>query len=135
VASETSQREKHNEEYRHRLEDLISVFSHDLRTPLLAIRVTLRSMSNGAFGDLSPEFQEALEDYQTTNEDLLKLVERLLDVSRYQVGGSKALHYEILNWEKIIERASEQCDRVFENKCRISFSLEPYLPKILGDSI
>ena len=84
------------------LEDLICALSHDLRTPLLATRNTLRPMLNGAFGCVSDTHKEILEEYRGANEDLLKLVDTLLDVSRYllkDVQIKKLLLNSICPWE------------------------------------
>lgn len=79
------------------LEDLISALSHDLRTPLLATRNTLKPMLNGAFGAVTDTWREILEEYRQANEDLIELVEALVDVSRYEATGSENIHWEALD--------------------------------------
>ena len=134
MAREIRIRQERSQLRNQQLEDLISSLSHDLRTPLLATRTTLRPMLNGAFGPVSDTWQEVLEEYRQSNENLLKLVETLLDVSRYEVAGSNYLSYEPLNWETIFSQATTQINASWQRKCAFSFRIAP-VPKIYGDAL
>lgn len=135
MASEICDRQKRSQQRNQQLEDLISSLSHDLRTPLLATRATLRPMLNGAFGPVSDTWKEVLEEYRQSNENLLKLVETLLDVSRYEVGGGKHLSYEALNWQIIFNQATTQINASWQRQCAFSFNIAPNLPIIYGDPL
>jgi signal transduction histidine kinase len=134
MAGEIDSRQTRSDERNRQLDDLIASLSHDLRTPLLAIRGTLRSMLNGAFGSVSNTWQEVLQEYYQTNEDLLKLVEALLEVSRYEAG-SKNLIYEPLDWNKIFTKAIHQERIASDNKVHFDFKIAPQLPSVSGDDI
>ncbi len=118
---------------RQQFEDLISAHSHDLCTPLLATRGTLRSMLGGAFGSMSDTWRDVLEDYRQSNEDLLKLVEALLDVSRYKTEFGKNLNCEILNWEKLFVQAITRSNTITKQKCAITHNIPQSLPTVYGD--
>ncbi|PPS41292.1 hypothetical protein B1A85_18080 [Chroococcidiopsis sp. TS-821] len=134
MASEIDLRQTRSDERNRQLDDLIASLSHDLRTPLLAMRGTLRSMLNGAFGEVSDPWREVLEEYYQTNEDLLKLVEALLEVSRYEAG-SKNLIYEPLDWNKIFTKAIHQ-ERIASNsKVHFECKIAPQLPTVYGDEL
>ena len=135
MASEICDRQRRNKLRNQQLEDLISSLSHDLRTPLLATRTTLRPMLNGAFGPVSDTWREVLEEYRHSNENLLKLVEALLDVSRYEVGGSKYLNCEPLNWETIFVQATTQINASWQRQCAFTFHIAPCLPTVYGDPL
>lgn len=135
MASEICDRQKRSQQRNQQLEDLISSLSHDLRTPLLATRTTLRPMLSGAFGPVSDTWKEVLEEYRQSNENLLKLVETLLDVSRYEVGAGNHLSYEPLNWETIFSQATTQINASWQRQCAFSFSIAPALPTIYGDPL
>lgn len=64
MAAEIRQRQERTLTRNQQLEDLISALSHDLRTPVLATRNTLRPMLNGAFGSVSDTWKEVLEEYR-----------------------------------------------------------------------
>jgi signal transduction histidine kinase len=120
---------------RQQYEDLISALSHDLRTPLLAARGTLRSLLGGAFGPISDTWKDVFEDCHLANEDLLKLVEALLDISRHKAEVGNSLNCEILNWEKLFVRAINCSSTVSEQKCRITYKIAPSLPSVYGDEL
>ncbi|KYC40586.1 hypothetical protein WA1_26065 [Scytonema hofmannii PCC 7110] len=120
---------------RRQIEDLISALSHDLRTPLLATRSTLLSMLGGAFGSLSDTWRDVLEDYSQANEDFLKLVEALLDISRYKANFGKNLNCELLNWDKIFVRAITRSNAMSQQKCTITYNILPSLPIVCGDEL
>jgi signal transduction histidine kinase len=120
---------------RQQYEDLISALSHDLRTPLLAARGTLRSILGGAFGPISDMLKDVFEDCRLANEDLLKLVEALLDISRHKAEVGNSLSCELLNWEKLFVRAINWSSTVSEQKCKITYKVAPSLPTVYGDEL
>ena len=92
-------------------------------------------MLGGAFGPVSDSLVDVLTEYHQANEDLLKLVEALLDISRYEAGGSRILNPEPLNWQKIFTRVTLQVQAASGDKCKISHHIAPSLPTIYGDEL
>lgn len=135
MAHEIRDRQRRTQHRNQQLEDLISALSHDLRTPLLATRATLRPMLNGAFGPVSDTWREVLEEYRQSNETLLKLVETLLDVSRYEFGGSQNLSHAPLDWKRILTQAETQIQASFQQKCPITIAIGSDLPIVYGDPL
>ena len=117
------------------LEDLISTLSHDLRTPILATRTTLKAMLGGAFGPVSDSLGDVLNEFHQANDDLLKLVEALLDISRYEAGGSRNLNPEPLNWQNIFTRVTLQVQAASGYKCEIKHNIASTLPTVCGDEL
>ncbi len=134
MATEIRHRQERSQMRNQQLEDLISALSHDLRTPLLATRNTIRPMLNGAFGPVSDTWKEVLEEYRQANEQLIELVEALLDISRYEAGGGDRLNWEPLDWEKICIQAIHQIG-AGERQCSPTVKIAPSLPTIYGDRI
>lgn len=66
--------------------EFVSIVSHQLRTPLSAIRWNLELLLDEDFGPLKPEQQQYLKDIAMTNERMIKLVNALLNVSRLELG-------------------------------------------------
>jgi signal transduction histidine kinase len=120
---------------RQQLEDIISALSHDLRTPLLATRGALRSMLGGAFGPVSDTWRDVLEDCRQANEDLLKLVEALLEVSRYKTEVCQISNCDILNWENIFVQAIIHSSTTSKQKCEIIYTIPSSLPTVCGDQL
>ena len=135
MAREIRDRQNRSQMRNQQLQDMISALSHDLRTPLLATRATLRPMLSGAFGSVSDTWQEVLEEYQQSNENLLKLVEALLDVSRYEAGGSRNLNFELLHWDKIFAQATNQVSASYQGECKFTVNIASSLPAVYGDSL
>jgi signal transduction histidine kinase len=70
-------------------ENFVATLTHDLRVPLLAESHTLKYFLKGTYGDLTEHQKLAAENMLKSNEDLLKLVNTLLDVYKYESGTSQ----------------------------------------------
>ncbi|GGN32676.1 sensor histidine kinase [Deinococcus daejeonensis] len=68
------------------LEDLIYSFSHDLRTPLMANAMNMRSALKGAYGPLPDDYAATLRNGLDANAALLTLADQLLLVAKYESG-------------------------------------------------
>jgi len=68
------------------IRDLVYALSHDLRTPLAALSMTLRQAADGAYGALPPAYASVLRDSVISVDDLARLAETLLLVARFESG-------------------------------------------------
>ncbi|MHB1287235.1 MAG: sensor histidine kinase [Leptospirales bacterium] len=82
----------HLKEYNEMLErrntvirDLVYGVSHDIRTPLIAGIMNMRLALEGAWGEISPEFSNILEQTLQSNDSILDLSNRLLLLSSYEL--------------------------------------------------
>lgn len=66
--------------------EFISIASHQLRTPLTAIRGFLELLLEGAYGTLEPKVKETMGKLTVANNRLMGLVENLLNISRIEAG-------------------------------------------------
>jgi signal transduction histidine kinase len=135
MAGEAHYRQECIEVHNQQLENLISALSHDLRTPLLATRNTLEAMLKGAFGPVSGILREVFQEYREANEDLLKLVEVLLNVSRYEAGSRTHLNYEPLNWEKVFVKTIAKIKATSKDEFTVRYKISQLLPTVKGDEI
>ena len=66
--------------------EFVSVASHELKTPLNVILGYLALVNEGLYGPVTPEQQGVLRTVEGQARHLTRLVQRLLDVSRFQAG-------------------------------------------------
>jgi len=66
--------------------EFVSVSAHQLRTPLSAIKWTLRMLLDGDLGEMTPEQKNFIEKTYWSNERMITLINDLLDVTRIEEG-------------------------------------------------
>lgn len=66
--------------------EFISIASHQLRTPLTAIKGYISLLLEGSYGQVPPVIRDILDKVYTVNSRLVHLVEDLLNVSRIEAG-------------------------------------------------
>ncbi len=66
--------------------EFVSIAAHQLRTPLSAIKWTLKLLLDGDAGELNPEQLSFVERGYVTNERMIKLVNDLLSAARIEEG-------------------------------------------------
>jgi PAS domain S-box-containing protein len=82
--------------------EFVSVAAHQLRTPLSAIKWTLRMLLDGDVGELTPEQRDFLEKTYKSNERMIMLINDLLNVTRIEEG--RYLYNPVLTeFEPILE--------------------------------
>jgi signal transduction histidine kinase len=68
------------------IRDLVYALSHDLRTPLAALGMTLRQAEDGAYGELPGTYRDVLHRSVVATDDLQRLADTLLSVARFESG-------------------------------------------------
>jgi signal transduction histidine kinase len=68
------------------IRDLVYALSHDLRTPLAALGMTLRQAQAGAYGELPERYREIVDRSIIATDDVQRLAETLLLVARFESG-------------------------------------------------
>ncbi len=66
--------------------EFVSAVSHELRTPLTSIKGYASILITGKVGDIPPEVRERLEKINKHSDNLVKLINDLLDISRIESG-------------------------------------------------
>jgi two-component system sensor histidine kinase/response regulator len=88
-------------------QDFVSRLTHDLRTPLVAADRMLGLLQDGVLGEISPQIGEALTIMGRSNRNLLEMVNKLLDVYRYE-SGSKTINLQPLNLQELLKQVVEE---------------------------
>lgn len=81
--------------------EFLSIASHQLRTPLSAIKGYVSLVLEGIYGNLNDRIKEVLNRVYKSNERLIKLINDLLNISRIE-SGKIELNHENLQIEDII---------------------------------
>jgi len=114
--------------------EFVSLSAHQLRTPLSAIKWTLRMLLDGDLGKLTKEQSEFLEKTYKSNERMIELINDLLNVTRIEEG--RYIYQRIFcDFVEIVQSVIDSYKREIEKK-NIKFEFkEPkkQLPRILID--
>lgn len=95
--------------------EFISLASHQLRTPLSAIKGYISMMIEGSWGKVSKEQKENLEKVYHSNERLINLVEDLLTVSRIE-SGRLEFSYSLTSLQELTESVIDELKPFVEKK-------------------
>ena len=87
--------------------EFISIASHQLRTPLTAIKGLVSMALEGFWGPLNEEQKKHLKEVYNSGERLLKLIEDLLDVSRIE-SGKMEFEFQPVNLYNLTKEVAEE---------------------------
>ena len=74
--------------------EFVSIAAHQLRTPLTAVKWSLKGLKDGEFGKLDDEQQEAVTNGLKAAEGAIDLINDLLDTARIE-GGRFGFHFDV----------------------------------------
>jgi PAS domain S-box len=96
-------------------QEVIAMVSHDLRSPLTSIGLLLEMMLQGAAGELNERGVRLTEHAQQSVGSLIRMINDLLDVERYE-SGSLSLEYTRILAEDLIATAVQTLTPEAEHK-------------------
>ncbi|MFA5841532.1 MAG: ATP-binding protein [Candidatus Paceibacterota bacterium] len=104
--------------------EFVSIASHQLRSPLTAIKGYTSMLMEGSFGGITPKAKEAIKRTSQSSEHLVALVEDLLNVSRIE-SGKMTYDFEPVDLKKVIKDTIEALTpNIKENKLKITFNAD-----------
>ena len=114
--------------------EFVSLAAHQLRTPLSAIKWTIKMVLEGDLGSINKEQREFLEDAYKSNERMINLINSLLNVSRIEEG-RYIFNPVLADIEEITERVISSYKQESQKKeIKIEFERpEKKLPKVVLD--
>jgi len=113
--------------------EFVSISAHQLRTPLSAIKWTLKMFLDGDLGELTKEQREFLEKTYQSNERMINLINDLLNVARIEEG--RYLYRPVLAdivpiCQSVIDSYKEEIEK---KNLKFEFKRPKELPKVRVD--
>jgi len=114
--------------------EFISIASHQLRTPLTAVKGYISMILEGTYGQLAEKQTKPLENVYQSNERLIRLVNDLLNLSRLDAGKIE-FSPELISLEEMVSDIIEELKINAEKKGLYIKMVKPPepLPKIMVD--
>ncbi len=95
--------------------EFLSLASHQLRSPLTAIKGYVSMLLDQSFGQITPEQKEAISRVSSSTEHLTKVVEDLLNVSKIEQGGL-VFNYKMFSFTKLVDEVCREYEINFKNR-------------------
>lgn len=114
-------------------DEFVSLASHELRTPMTAIKGSLSTILDGYTGEVSAQAKEFLTAAYNENDRLIRLVNNLLNISRIEAGRFTFTVIR-LDMEKLINEVIYSLEPAAkERNIFLKYEKVGPLPPILGD--
>ncbi len=113
--------------------DLISIASHQLRTPLSEIKGLVSLLNDNIAGPLNPKQKEYIKLLNVANERMINLVNDLLNISRIEQGRMQ-LNFQSVNLGSLATEVQKSLLlRAAEHKQKFYLTIDPNLPNVSVD--
>lgn len=112
---------------------LMAVVSHELKTPISSINLSLKLLEDQRIGELNREQLELINSIRNHSKRLLKMINEIIEFSRIQSG---KIHLDIRTIEPgtIVEFALQTLDlQLKEKQIRVDANISKSLPLIKAD--
>ncbi|MBI1804792.1 MAG: PAS domain S-box protein [Ignavibacteriae bacterium] len=113
--------------------DFMAAVSHEFRTPLTSINMSVDILRQQILGPLTSSQEELLEASKRDCERLTKLIRELLQLSKLEAGKIE-FREEVLDIRKVIESSVQPHELPFREKgVGLKLVLEKNMPRLVGD--
>jgi len=113
--------------------NFIATVSHELKTPLSSIKMSLKLLSDERVGNMNEEQSQLLTHIKEDSDRLLKITSELLDLSQVETGNLK-LTFAITKPEDIVQYAIDAVKFQAEQKSiKLELNCGKNLPKVNAD--
>lgn len=114
-------------------DEFVSMASHELKTPLAAMKLLVYAILKGRMGNFSPEMEKPLLNLQNSTDRMIDMVNDFLDVSRIK-SGKISLEIKSLKLANLVAEVAEAIKPLVDEK-KINFEIDFINPdwKVLAD--
>ena len=102
--------------------EFLANMSHELRTPLNSLLILSKSLADNAGGNLSPDQVESAEIIYNSGNDLLKMINDILDLSKIE-SGKMSLNLEAVRLDSVRDNLKHNFRHLTDQK-GIAFELD-----------
>ena len=114
--------------------EFVSMASHQLRSPITAIKGYSSMLTDGSYGDVGPEVAEAAKVINESSQRLLNTIEDFLDVTRIELGTMKYTFSDVDVLELVNKTVEELKPIAERKKVAVSVSSDPGRYVVNSDS-
>ncbi|GAA4758115.1 MULTISPECIES: cell wall metabolism sensor histidine kinase WalK [Flavobacterium] len=113
--------------------NFIATVSHEFKTPIASMKMSLQLLENEGIGKLNPEQKELVHSIYDDADRLLKTTGELLNITQVESGKSK-MNIEFCEIKPIITQAIESTKNLAEqNRIKLELLIEENLPEVQID--
>lgn len=113
--------------------DFIAIASHELRTPLSIIKGYADAFMYGELGELTPFQLEKIKIINSRADQMTKIINDLLDMSRLQEGRLVGERWPTPVDELVVNAVSEYAGRASQTGISLGYQIEEGLPPVSAD--
>lgn len=114
--------------------NFIGTVSHEFKTPISSMKMSLQLLENENVGNLNKEQKQLLESITEDTDRLLKITSELLNLAQVE-SGNMQLNISAVNAADIVRHALEATKTQAEQKnIKIDISIADHLPEIQADN-
>ncbi len=115
-------------------DEFLSIASHDLRTPMTAIKGYLWMALNDRAGKIeNPALKRYLDISYASSERMISLINDLLNVSRIKAGRMQMI-FENIDFKQIVDQVfAELASKSTEKSIELKYEGDPKVPHVIAD--
>lgn len=114
-------------------DEFVSLASHELRTPMTAIKGLISMVFEGDYGEINPSLKDPLSDIAKSTDRLIQLVNDMLDVSRIEAGRTKFTFTEVSALDLALEVVGMLKPLAMQKNIRLEVS-DSHINKVRADA-